>query len=290
MANVKVTALNSMLDKDFEQALDRHVSWGIQVLDLKDGIFGKGIVALTEEEAKRAAGLISQRDLSVHCLSTVLFSRDIELGEERFRKDCLEKIDHVIQLARILRPQVVRFIAAQTSKRKEIENSVEYISSNHPWLLAFYGEAADKIYDAGFRTAIENESGNCIFKNPEEIVDFFGKLGRREKIYLIWDVGNLWQMGIYPTMDVYNKLKGLIGYYHLKGGRPSEPEGELGWKTSLEDATWPLVEITKQVVADGVSPVICLNGCSGKRIEGYDYSNMTKRNVDYVRRAIPGVE
>ncbi len=290
MANVKVTALNSMLDKDFEQALDRHVSWGIQVLDLKDGIFGKGIVALTEEEVKRAADLINQRELSVHCLSTVLFARDIELGEERFRKDCLEKIDHVIRIAEILQPQVVRFIAAQTSKRKEIENSVEYISSNHPWLLAFYGEAADKIYDAGYKTAIENESGNCIFKNPEEIVDFFGKLGRREKIYLIWDVGNLWQMGIYPTMDVYNKLKGLIGYYHLKGGQPSEPEGELGWKTSLEDASWPLVEITKQVVADGVSPVICLNNCSGKRIEGYDYSNITKRNLDYVRRAIPEIE
>ena len=97
-------------------------------------------------------------------------------------------------------------------------------------------------------------------------------------------------MGVYPSLDVYNKLRDLIGYYHLKGGQQGDESGKLRWRSSLEDASWPVVEITKQVVADGVSPVICLNPSHGAAKEGYDYSNITKRDLDFIRGAIPEVE
>jgi hypothetical protein len=58
----------------------------------------------------------------------------------------------------------------------------------------------------------------------------------------------------------------------------------------LEDASWPVVEITQQVVMDGVAPVICLNGSHGEAKAGYDYNNMTKRDLDFIRRAIPEID
>jgi len=290
VARAKITILNSMAGREFEQALDQHVSWDVKLLDLKDAIFGKGIVELTEDEAKRAAGLIHERDLSVYCFSTGLFHGDIELGEKRFREDYPGKIDHVIQLAEILQPQIIRLLAAGTSKRGEIENSVKYIRLNHPWLIPLYAEAIDGLYSSGFKSTMENEVGNCIFSTPEEIIGFFEELDCPEKVCFTWDVQNLWQMGTYPAMDVYNKLKGLIGYYHLKGGQQDNDGIKLRWRSSLEDASWPVVEITQQVVMDGVSQVICLNPSHGKPKQGYDYTNITKRDLDFIRRAIPGME
>lgn len=290
MAKAKVTILNSMVGRDFEQALDTHVSWGIKLVDLRDAIFGKNIIGLTEEEAERAAALIHERELSVYCLSTGFFHGDIELGEERFREDYLEKIDHVVSLAKILKPRMIRLLAARTSKRGDTEDSVEYIRANHPWLIPLYAEAIDGIYDSGFRVTIENEVGNCIFSSPEEILGFFEELDRPERACFTWDVQNLWQMGTYPTMDVYSKLKGLIGYYHLKGGQQADGSTELRWRSALADASWPVVEITRQVVMDGATEVICLNSSHGKAKEGYDYSNIVKRDLDFIRSAIPEVE
>ena len=93
-------------------------------------------------------------------------------------------------------------------------------------------------------------------------------------------------MGTYPTLDVYYKLKGLISYYHLKGGQQSDENSDLYWRSSLEDASWPVVEITRQVVMDGLSQMICLNVSHGQAKAGYDYNNMTKRDLDFIRRAI----
>ena len=97
-------------------------------------------------------------------------------------------------------------------------------------------------------------------------------------------------MGTYPTIDVYNKLKGLIGYYHLKGGQKGGGGIELRWRSSLEDASWPVVEITRQIVKDNVSQVICLNPSHGKAKTGYDYNNMTKRDLDFIRRTIQEID
>ena len=131
----EITILNSMAGRDFEQALDQHVSWDIEILDMKDAIFGKNIVQLTEEQAESAATLIRERGLSVYCFSTGLFHDDIESGEKKFRENYLDKLDHVIELAGIMQPDMIRLLSARTVKRAEISDSVEYIRTEHPWLI-----------------------------------------------------------------------------------------------------------------------------------------------------------
>ena len=70
---VELTVLNSMASSDFVEALDRHLQWGLKVLDLKDLVFDKRIVDLTLDEAERARELMLERELSVYCFSTHLF-------------------------------------------------------------------------------------------------------------------------------------------------------------------------------------------------------------------------
>ena len=62
---------------------------------------------------------------------------------------------------------------------------------------------------------------------------FFKLLDRPESVALTWDVQNLWQMGTFPTIDVYYQLKDLIHYYHLKGGQFRGDSPSLYWKSNL---------------------------------------------------------
>ena len=287
---VKLTMLNTMAAPDFVRALDRHIECRMTVLDLKDLVFGKRIVDLTEEEAGRARELIRERGLSVFCFSTQLFEPEIELGEAVFRQDHLEKVNHTLEIARILQPTMIRLLAAQTSRRAAVKDSVAYLRSEHSWALPLYGEAIDRIHEAGFHTTIENETGRCVLSNPQEIIDFFGELDRADKVSFTWDVQNLWELGTFPSLEAYRQFKHLVRYYHLKGGQQDDGSSDLRWRSSLEDASWPVAEITREVVADGATQVICLNGSHGDVKEGYDYENIVGRDMDFIRNAVPDIE
>ena len=284
---VALTVLNAMAGQDFLASLDQHVAWGISHLDLKDGIWGKTLLELSVEEARRATEAISERGLTVYCFSTGLFHPEVERGEAEFRRTEMAQLDHLIALARVMRPQIIRLLAAQTVHRLEVEDTIQYLQTQHPWVVPLYGEAVDRLADAGLRVTIENETGRCIFGHPREIVDFFAALGRRDRVSFTWDAQNLWEVGSFPTLEVYRQLQALIGYLHLKGGQHDGTRLALCWRTALEDASWPVLEITRQAVADGVSPVICLNPSHGAAKPGYDYTGITERDLTFLRRMIP---
>ena len=103
-------------------------------------------------------------------------------------------------------------------------------------------------------------------------------------------------MGTFPTLEVYRRLRPLIAMVHVKGGAaeapaaPGQPDGPLKWRTALADASWPVLDILRAVVADGVSPVICLNPSHGERKTGYDYTDVVGRDIEFLRRNIPEIE
>jgi sugar phosphate isomerase/epimerase len=282
---IQITMLNSMANSDFITALDRHVEWGLKQLDLKDNIFGKRLVDLTTEEARTARNLIDDRGLSVYCLSTGLMFLPVESGPDGFKRD-LECLDHILSIAEILQPEFIRLLSAKMVQRASIENSSTYIKEKFVWLPSMYREAVSRIHAAGFRSTIENEVGGNIFSNAQEIISFFELLDCGKKVRFTWDAANLWEEGTLPTLAVYKQLKPLISYYHVKGGRCGPESARPYWKSSLQDAWWPLAEVTGCVVVDRVSPVICLNPSHGKSLPDYDYSNIVERDLSYLKRIV----
>lgn len=286
----EITILNDLISPDFRTSLDVQKSWGIRVLDLRHHIFGKDLAGLTEDEAKRAAEWIAEREMTVYCMSTGVFLHDIELGAEAFASKYDRQLEHLLRIADILRPRVFRLLSAKSSLRHTFADSAEYLRRRHPWVVPMYREAVDRIAGAGFPVTIENEVNGCIWSTPGEIAAFFRELDRPGKASLTFDVQNLWKMGTYPTMEVYRELAPLIGYYHLKGGQSAVPgDRALAWKSALEDADWPVAEMTRQVAADGVVEAICLNPSHGESKPGYDYGDLDKRNYEYVRRLLASV-
>ena len=124
---IQLTMLNAMAGGDFAAALDRHVQWKLKLLDLKDGIFGRGIVDLTDEQAQCAAAMIRHRGLDVYCFSTGIGYGDIEAGEQAYRREFEGQVRRAIELASILKPRTVRLLAARTGRRAEIADSAEHV-------------------------------------------------------------------------------------------------------------------------------------------------------------------
>ena len=263
MPDAEFTLLNTMAGHDFETALDRHVEWGVRRLDLKDSIYGKGVAELTAAEAERARAAIERRGLSVYCISTVLFGDDIEMGRERFLERNLAPLAGVVDTVRILEPRLFRLIAAGTQERPRLADSISYVSREHPWLFDAYRQAIEIIGAAGLTPTIENESGTCILGRPAEFLGLFERIASAGPVTLTWDAVNLWRSGTFPAVSVYEQLKPLIGYFHVKGGRSEDGSQELRWKSSLAEATWPVQDVSNRVIEDGVSPVICINPPKG---------------------------
>ena len=282
----QITMLNAMAGRDFLDALDQFEEWGLQFVDLKNSIYDKSIEQLTAEEAEAAAQALHERGLSAYCFSTELFHDYVEKGEAYFRDQYLNHLDHILRSAEILRPTVIRLLTAKFRERASISDSTVYIRENAPWLFDFYREAIDAIHEAGFAATIENECSESIFAYPDEIIVFFRLLDRPGKVHFTYDVQNLWQMGTYPSIEIYRQLKPLIGFLHLKGGQHGEDGTSLQWKSALEDASWPVAEMTKLAVLEGVSPVICLNPSHGKPKDGYSYDRIVQRDLDYVKALI----
>ncbi len=290
MGRAQLTILNSMASTDFEESLQLHRDWGLRWVDLRDEIYGKWVEELDLKTAKRANTLIVKLGLQLYCLSTNVFVEDVANGEKAFRAH-LDSLKRVVELCDdVFRPKLVRLNAADFSERSADVSSIAIIKENYPWFIDVYREAVDLLHDRGLAATIENEAFNCCLSKPQEFVEFFQWLDRPGAAGLTWDVQNQWSSGVFPSVDVYRQLRPFMKYYHVKGGQTEEGSDRLAWNVALQDASWPVVEITTAVVADGVSPVICLNPAQhGAQKSGYDYEGIVLRDINFLR-SVPGIE
>jgi hypothetical protein len=260
----------------------------VGLLDLKEAVYGHRVEDLEPADARRAAEAIHRHGMVVHTLSSQLFGGDIEQGQSAFAEACGRGLDRLLAVADILRPKVVRLLAAQSSAWSGQGDAGAYVSREHPWLLDRYRQAIDRIRGAGFEPMIENEVGSTLFRTPGDIVAFFDRLDRQGAVQLIWDVQNLWQVGVFPSLAVYGQVEPLIGMLHLKGGQAETPNGPLAWKANLDEASWPVAGIVRAAIHAGVSPVMCINPSHGRARAGYDPD--PQRDLAFLRQSFPEIE
>ncbi len=282
----KLTMLSAMAGSDFETACRRHAELGLEWLDLKDGLWGETINNVSLDNARRAAAIARDHGLRIFCFSSALCESELNVGEAAFRARHLPTLDHMLEVADILEPTHIRLIGARLKPFPKNESTIAVVESDHPWTFGVYREMVDRIAASGRRVLIENETGNVILNHPDSIARFFELLDRNDKARYTWDVQNLWQTGVFPSLDVYRQLQPILGCLHLKGGRTEGDDQKLVYASSLEDASWPVVDIVGTAVNDGVAPFLCLNPSHGEKPPGYDGWKTTQNDVAFLRRTI----
>jgi sugar phosphate isomerase/epimerase len=282
----QITMLNSMGGADFEVCARQHVTLGLRWLDLKDRLWGQTINDLSLENAARVLDIAQAHGLGVASFSTALCSSNLEEGEASFRAAHLSTLQHVLKVAKILRPQTIRLLSPVIQPFPANGDSLGLVERQHAWIFAVFREMIDRMTEAGQQVLIENEAAGAIFNTTTSIQGFFERLNRPGQARFTWDVQNFWEAGVFPSLDVYRALKPLIGCIHLKGGRIEGNRRELVWASSLDEASWPVAGIVNAAIADRVAPFICLNPSHGKRPPGWNLADITRRDVEFLRRTI----
>lgn len=297
----QLTMLTEMMSPDLETAIARLRDLGISLLDLKGGLFGKSVENLDAADNERLAALLERTGTRAYCLSSVLGHRNVsQVSEADFRRTLETGLVRLMPTARALRPARIRLLGCCFDGRGDWRNANDYLKRHAPWVYAAYRDAVAQLHDAGWRVTIENEPGS-IFAAPGETLEFFERLDRADGARFTWDIQNMWQSGTYPTPAVYEQLRPVTDYVHLKGGRaaPAAPR-VLAHRSVLEDADWPVREIVGRVLADGTSPVLCLNCSHGTPADDdplrplWGAANLAaeeaRRDVAFLRRTFAEIE
>ena len=264
----ELTTAADMMDEDLPLAVSRLSDLGLRYLDLKDQVFGRPIANLDDERRDRLASLLAGTGLSVYCFSSVLGYWHLDqLDEATFRRRLEEGARNLIATSNVVRPAKVRLIACEFDEGAAGDGATAYLETRAPWVYGAYRDAVEQLTDAGLAVTFENEP-RTIFANPEETIAFFERLDR-PRAGFTWDVHNMWQSGTYPSLEVYRTLQPLIDFVHLKGGRADSTDPTtLVYRSPLESASWPVREIVSAIIADGVSPVLCVNPFRGSMATG----------------------
>jgi len=304
-SKAQLTVLNAMASHDFDQALAVIREWGLEWVDLWGFIYGEPVDTLSFAASERVAARLDELGLRAYCLSSRIFDDSVEQDEQEFRDKHLATLRKSLAAASVLRPRYVRLIAGRVTGAAAAENCVSVLKDRYPWIRDVYREAVEEILEAGFTPTVENEHLDCFLSTPEEFHDFFEWLSAPSEFLFTWDIVNAWKMGTYPTVEVYEALRPLLGYVHVKGGQAAADDpAKLKWKVGLDEASWPVREVIQAVVDDGVSPVICLNPAHGEWKTDYDYGDgstattpfrkrnlapVTGRDIDFLRRNVEGI-
>src|SRR5689334_9612601 len=136
---VQITLLSSILGSDFPLALERQQALGLRFLDLKDGLWSKSIERLDDEEADRAASLITQFGFEVHCFSTSIGLSNLEPGSDEIAFRALHEpaFENALRVAKKLRPRVIRLLPPRLSA-KTGEAAMRHVLREFPWLPGVY--------------------------------------------------------------------------------------------------------------------------------------------------------
>jgi sugar phosphate isomerase/epimerase len=288
MSTIRLTMLNSMAG-DMPGALDRHVEERLEICDLKDRIYGKRLEELSDDEVAELDREITARGLKTYCLSTSLGDHDLALGEAAWIDVNHRILERVLAAAKVLKPSVVRVIAAKdTSRPQGGAGNMEMVLASYPWAPAAYDTIVARINEAGFDAVLENEAHDCIVTSPEDVLTLFAALGPKHRLKYTWDVQNMWQMGTPPSLTVLRTLLPHLGMLHLKGGRAG-PDGALLDAASLADASWPVADIVRAAVDSGTIDVLCINPSHGRRSEQFDGWAVARDDLRFLRAADPRI-
>jgi len=213
---IDISVMTDQLGLDFEDAVKQLAEWDVEWVDLRSGIYGRGIDEVTDADVERAGVALEQQGLRVACLSSRLNSpwKDYDLWDEKDWEAELGHLDRLLELCKAFDADLLRVYAYRKPnpdvalERPDLKEYLGPISRR-------LGEAAEMAAAQNIRLVLENETFSLVGTCGElrQVLDAVN----HDQLLACWDVANGWACGEPPYPDGYQKIKGQIGYVHVKG-------------------------------------------------------------------------
>ncbi|MFC5650531.1 sugar phosphate isomerase/epimerase family protein [Paenibacillus solisilvae] len=217
-----LSTITDMLFIDsFEEALRTTKELGFDYIDVRDKLDGDTVDSISVEKARELKIRIDHYGLKTCVIVSRMVNPVAMTGPNKYDKyddkhpaHTLDVINNLCDVADALdakyirgnplyRPVNYHLLSAQEQEEQQKHNAAVMFG------MGELAKSRDKII------LIENEPPSLA--NKAEELGWLMRLTNHPNIRINWDIVNEWRAGIYPTLESYEYLKGLLGGTHLKG-------------------------------------------------------------------------
>ncbi|MCZ6634223.1 MAG: sugar phosphate isomerase/epimerase [bacterium] len=229
--------------EDFGEAVRQGVEAGATGIELRNGIWGKRIAEIDDEDVKRVQDVLAKYGVKILSIGSPFgkCAHDDEGEKAQHQKI----FDRMIALSEAFDTRVIRSFSLWNPLRKKGEDR-----SNRPdiddymdVIVPFFEPAVKKALDADVVISIENEgatlAGTCA--EARKVAD---ALGNPASFTYCWDVNNGIGCGENALPDGYEQIKGNITHLHVK----PNPDKELD---PIRNGDLKYEDLLKTLLADG---------------------------------------
>jgi sugar phosphate isomerase/epimerase len=281
---IKTSIFNDEVSHDLIEALDLMSSWGQEILDLREYIFGKTVIdEISDAQRDELFGILSKYKFEIGCIGT----RKLIVDPGSDKNEMIKLLKRLLVTAKAVKTGYIRICSFAPRPENE-EARLEMITPSVPLMKEF----ADIAGAEGITLLLENKPTSVTNKGSE-MTDFLGRVNH-PKVKAQWDVVNSWIGGYHNIERDYADCKDFIGSVHLKGamGKKDEP-GIYDRGGVMGQDEVPHRTVVECLVKDGFKNNITLDLAVGSIKK--DEFNMTRQEIsrtslEYTKKLIKETE
>ena len=205
--------------EDFDEAVRKGVEAGATGIELRNGIWGKKIAEIDDDDVKRVQDVLAKYGVKILSIGSPFGKCAHDSDEKKAQHQQI--FERMITLSAAFDTKIIRSFCLWNPLRVRGEKSPRPDLNEHMETIVNFLEPAVKLAaGAGVVLSMENESatmaGSC--SEARQVAD---ALGNPASFTYCWDVNNGIGCGEKAIPDGYEKIKGNITHLHVK---PNENE------------------------------------------------------------------
>jgi sugar phosphate isomerase/epimerase len=269
--------------EDFDEAVRLGVEAGATGIELRNGIWGKRISEIDDQDVERVQGVLKKYGVKIYSIGSPVGKCEHDSDDEK--AEHVQMFDRMVELAHAFDTTVIRGFSLWNPRIKA-ENLERYNSNKYrPDLNLYLDTMADflapivkKASAEGVTFSLENEgatmAGSC--EEARKVADAVDQVaGAPEGFTFCWDVVNGAHCGEPHFPDGYAQLKGRVTHLHVK---PNEKDDIFPIMGS-EDGSYG--DIIRTLEADGYT------GCAS--VEHWGSPDLMLKGIRQLREVLDSI-
>lgn len=263
MEKLPLGIVSDEISRDFSEALDYGISWGITTYEIRLLSTGR-IPRVEQEEIKKVTDLIEDHDIRISAVSPGIFKYPVSQRSE-LEHELTEILPRTMEFADRAGTNRIIVFGFQLDSNRSREAQELYAVE----LMQRAAEVAGK---AGYSIAVENEPG-FLFDTGSYSARLVETIGA-ENFGVNWDPCNSYGMDERPYPEGYEAVKTHIVNVHAKDTETSAHvkciplgEGNVDWKGQV-----------RALMRDRIVPHLTIETHCEPLVEN------SRRNVEYLQR------
>jgi len=281
---IRTSIFNDEVSVNLTEALDLLSSWGQDLVDLREHIFGDTVIDnISDSEREELVKILSRYKFEIGCIGT----RKLIVNPDADKAEMVKLLKRIIITAKAVKTGFIR-ICTFDPRPKDEETRKKMIIPSVP-LMREYAEIAAA---EGITLLLENKPVSITNKGVE-VADFLERVNR-PNVKAQWDVVNSWVGGYYNIDKDYADCKKYIWSVHLKGamGKKEDPKiYDRGGVMGRDDV--PHKMVVEKLVKDGFRNNITLDltiGSIKKEEFNMSMAEISRESLGYAKKLVKEAE